>query len=301
MADFRLPGTGYSASFKTLKVNGGALVTLRGGAGPPDPIGPLFADLVQSTAWATVRELQPDPASPQNIRLFRIVGLQRGSAQLTARVNKDPASALYCGLRLELAQAQEDFAIKFASKINLSAFRLTGIAPSVMLGQASIESSLGGRDPKTRTFNPKSRVVVSNTIFGITKPPGKFAWFTMCKTIVSTNPNAPRISAMTSKPRYAWNDGDLLTLANLIHSELIFGMGVPSYGSDVMNVIRTDALKISTLPRKTDEWASADRFFWFCGETRPRTKCSTSGSPRSGSAAESHLQVIMFRHQDVGM
>ena len=202
---------------------------------------------------------------------------------MTARVSKDPASTLYCDLQLEVAQAQEDFAIKFASEIDLSSFRLTGIAPSVMLGQACIESSFGGRDPKSRTINPKSRVVVSNTIFGITKPPGKFAWFTKCKTIVSTteavagqgivqdyfcvaggyqealdvytqyvkeNPSAPRISAMTSKPRYAWSDGDLLTLANLMHSELNFGVGVPNYGSDVMSVIRTNALKIYDPPEK---------------------------------------------------
>jgi hypothetical protein len=283
MADFRLPGAGYSSSFKRLKVSGGALIALWGGAGTPDPVGDLYVDVVQNATCVAVKELKPDPASPQNIGLFRIVGLQRGSAQLTARVNKDSASTLYCDLALEVAQAQEDFAIKFASKIDLTAFRLTGIAPSVMLGQACIESSFGGRDSKTRTINPKSRVVVSNTIFGITKPPGKFAWFTKCKTIVSTteavagkgivqdyfcvagdyqealdvytqyvkeNPSAPRINAMTSKPRYAWNDGDLLTLANLMHSELNFGMGVPSYGSDVMSVIRTNALKIYDPPEK---------------------------------------------------
>jgi len=283
MADFRLPGSGFSSSFKSLKVRGGALVTLWGGAGGSDPIGPLYVDLVQSTVCVATKELKSDPASDQNLRLFRVVGLKRGSAILTARVNKDPASTLYCDLKLEVTQPQEDFVIRFVSKIDLNAFQLTGIAPSVMLGQACIESSFGGRDPKTQTVNPKSRVVVSNTIFGITKPPGKFPWFTKCKTIVSPtqavagaavipdyfcvagdyqealdiytqyvkdNPSAPRIKTITSVPRHTWSDGDLRTLANLMHSELNFAMGNSGYGSDVMSVIQTNALKIYDPPEK---------------------------------------------------
>lgn len=283
MADFRLPGSGFSSSFKSLKVRGGALVALWGGAGGSDPVGPLHVDVVQSTVCVAITELKSDSASDQNIRLFRVVGLQRGSATLTARVNKDPASTLYCDLKLEVTQPQEDFVIRFVSKIDLATFRLAGIAPSVMLGQACIESSFGGRDPKTQKVNPKSRVVVSNTIFGITKPPGKLPWFSKCKTIVSPtqavagegvvqdyfcvaggyqealdvytqyvkeNPSAPRVKTMTSAPRDTWSDADLLTLANLMHSELNFAMGNPGYGSDVMNVIRTNTLKIYDPPEK---------------------------------------------------
>jgi hypothetical protein len=260
---------------------GGALVTLWGGAGGSDPVAPLYVDVVQNTARVAIKELKPDSASDQNLRLFRVVGLQRGSALLTARVNKDPPSTLYCDLTLEVSQPQEDFVIRFVSKIDLTAFRLTGIAPSVMLGQACLESSFGGRDNKTRSVNPKSRVVVFNTIFGITKLPGKLPWFTKCKTIVSSteaiagegivtdffciagdyqealdvyiqyvkeNPGARRIKAMTSTPRDTWSDGDLLTLANLMHSELNFGMGNSDYGSDVMDIIRTNALKIYDPP-----------------------------------------------------
>ena len=64
------------------------------------------------------------------------------------------------------------------------------------------------------------------------------------------NPSAPRIEAMTSAPRYSWSDGDLRALADLMHGELNFAMGNPGYESDVVNVIRTNALKIYDPPER---------------------------------------------------
>ena len=117
-------------------------------------------------------------------------------------------------------------------------------------------------------------------LFGITKPDTPaWSWFSKCKTIlrrrqwpwpagrssrdtfcrassfqeaveiylqlIKENPRALRNS--THRPRYRTARGvekELTMIAELMHSELNFGMGVPNYGSDVMKMIGSRKLTV---------------------------------------------------------
>jgi flagellum-specific peptidoglycan hydrolase FlgJ len=276
MADFRLPGRGYDPSFNTLTVSSATLVELWGGAGPPDPFGDLSVQLRGDSVEAT--ELEPNLAHGPNTRLFRIVGLKPGRTRLEARLKEDPDSTLYCNVNLIVSRPQHAFLRQLVPAINLAIVRREGIAPSVMLAQACLESGWGGRDPNTQKINPNARVVVHNTIFGITSQPGAHPWFTKCKTIRSPttpsagatqskpdwfciagsyqealevyiqllkdDPRTTRTKAMIAAPRYDWTNHDLLTFANLLHAEFNFGMGNSDYGNVVMNIVRNWQLTV---------------------------------------------------------
>ena len=137
---------------------------------------------------------------------------------------------------------------------------------------------------RTRRTGRNSRRLSSGIArsFGITKPDTPaWSWFSKCKTIssptvavaggpvvtdtfcrassfqeaveiylqlIKENPRASKLHASTSLPHNSWSEKELTMIAELLHSELNFGMGVPNYGSDVMKMIGSRKLTVFDYP-----------------------------------------------------
>ena len=66
--------------------------------------------------------------------------------------------------------------------------------------------------------------------------------------LIKENPRASKLHASTSLPHNSWSEKELTMIAELMHSELNFGMGVPNYGSDVMKMIGSRKLTVFDYP-----------------------------------------------------
>jgi hypothetical protein len=277
MAHFQLPNTTYRPEFKALKFRHCSLIELYGGTGQSGTAEKLDVSIKDSSVIKHT-ELAWDK---ENHRLFRLEGRKRGKAIMEARAGTAESSPLFCSLEMTVEEAQHEFISRLVDSVKLASVRSQNFPVSVMIAQACIESGFQGARlvPAKRAL---SRVVVHNTLFGITKPDTPaWSWFSKCKTIssptvavaggpvvtdtfcrassfqeaveiylqlIKENPRASKLHASTSLPHNSWSEKELTMIAELMHSELNFGMGVPNYGSDVMKMIGSRKLTVFDYP-----------------------------------------------------
>jgi Mannosyl-glycoprotein endo-beta-N-acetylglucosaminidase len=277
MAHFQVPNTTYRPEFKALKFRHCLLIELYGGTGQSGAAEKLDVSIKDSSV-AKHTELAWNKADH---RLFRLEGRKLGKAIMEARAGTTETSPLFCSLEITVEVAQHEFISRLVDGVKLASVRSQNFPVSVMIAQACIESGFQGAQlaPAKRAL---SRVVVHNTLFGITKPDTpEWSWFSKCKTIssptvavaggpvvsdkfcrasslqeaveiylqlIKENPRTPKLNASTSLPHSSWSEKELTMIAGLMHSELNFGMGVPDYGSDVMNMIKSRNLTVFDYP-----------------------------------------------------